>query len=186
MTIFNLMTCRLETSSRQNRASKRGVVELRRARSGGFNEETGQAQGACLGPKDFIRPDMRTSQSGFILLMSSIVISVILVAVVFSVSFSGFFTRFNLLDSYNKEASLNLAQSCGDIAVLKRIQDDTYTGNEVLSIGSDECNIRPIPTTPPIIIETTATKGGAVSNIVIDLDSSTPPNITRYREVGSF
>src|SRR3989338_10652840 len=82
-----------------------------------------------------------TNQSGFILLMSSIVISAILVVVVFSLSFSGFFTRFNLLDSYNKEASLALANACGDIAVLKFIQDDTYSGNETLPIGSDSCGV---------------------------------------------
>lgn len=127
-----------------------------------------------------------TKQDGFILLMSSVVISAVLVAVVFSLSFSGFFTRFNLLDSYNKEASLNLAGACGDIAVLKKIQDNSYAGSETLAISSDQCSIRPIPTTPPIIIKTTATKNGAVSNIVIDLDSSTPPTVTRWREVGSF
>ena len=122
-------------------------------------------------------------ESGFILLMSSIVVSAILVAVVFSLSFSGFFTRFNLLDSYNKEASLNLAEACGEIAVLKRVQDNTYSGNETLFIGSEECGVRPIV---GLTIQTTATKGGAISNIVIDLDSSIPPNITRWREVGNF
>lgn len=124
------------------------------------------------------------SQSGFILLMTSIVISAILVAVVFSLSFSGFFTRFNLLDSYNKEASLNLANACGEIAILKFIQDNNYSGNETLSVGSESCVILLI-SSGSFEIKTTAVKYGAVSNIVINLDPTTLA-VTRWREVGGF
>src|SRR3989344_7662148 len=130
----------------------------------------------------------RRGQAGFVLLMSSIVISAILVAVVFSLSFSGFFTRFNLLDSYNKEASLALANACGDIAVLKFIQDNTYFGNETLPIGSDSCGVLLI-SPGSYEIKTTArvpdNAGGAISNIVINLDTTTFA-VTRWREVGSF
>lgn len=130
--------------------------------------------------------NLKNQESGFILLMSSIVISAILVAVVFSLSFSGFFTRFNLLDSYNKEASLNLAQSCGDIAVLKRIQDGAYAGNETLTVGSDSCQVLTFETSgSEIIIKTTATVHNAVSNIQINLNSSTLA-VNRWREVGTF
>jgi len=129
-----------------------------------------------------------SGQAGFVLLMSSIVISSILVAVVFSLSFSGFFTRFNLLDSYNKESSLQLAEACGDIAVLKKIQDINYSGNEAVPIGSDSCFIFLVTSN---IIDTTAKvpndDGGAVSNIRIELDlSASPPAITRWREVETF
>ncbi len=120
--------------------------------------------------------------------MSSIVISAILVAVVFSLSFSGFFTRFNLLDSYNKEASLALANACGDIAVLKFIQDNTYSGNETLPIGTDSCDVLLI-SPGSFEIKTTArvpdNAGGAVTDLIINLDPTTLA-ITRWREVGSF
>ena len=126
----------------------------------------------------------RRGQDGFVLLMSSIVISAILVAVVFSLSFSGFFTRFNLLDSYNKEASLALVNACGDIAVLKFIQDDTYPGDKTLPVGGDSCDVLFI-SPGSYEIKTTAVKNGAVSNIVINLNSMTL-NVTRWREVGNF
>jgi large exoprotein involved in heme utilization and adhesion len=126
---------------------------------------------------------LRSGQAGFVLLISSIVISVILVAVVFSISFSGFFTRFNLLDGYNKEASLELANACGEIAVLKLIQDNTYSGNETLDISSDSCTVLLI-SPGSYEINTTADKGGAVSNVKINLDTSY--NVIRWREVATL
>lgn len=122
--------------------------------------------------------------SGFILLMTSIVISAILVAVVFSLSFSGFFIRFNLLDSYNKEASLNLANACGEIAVLELIKDSNYSGNKTYTISGDSCGVLLISPSS-FEIKTTAVKYGAVSNLVINLDPTTLA-ITRWREVGTF
>jgi len=127
-------------------------------------------------------------QDGFILLMSSIVISVILVAVVFSLSFGGFFTRFNLLDGYNKEASLALAQACGEIAVLKKVQDPFYSGNEVFTIGSQTCSILPVEiydNGERAEIKTTADIGGAITNLQITYDC---PNqiVKRRRELAAF
>jgi hypothetical protein len=128
----------------------------------------------------------RTKEKGFILLMSSIVVSAILVAVVFSLSFAGFFTRFNLLDSYNKETSLRLAQACSDIAVLKRIQNVSYHGDETIAIGSETCQILALELSgSEKIIKTTANKGGAISNIQVNLDLATLL-VNRRREVAQF
>ena len=130
-----------------------------------------------------------TSQSGFAVLMSTIILSAIMLAVVFSLNFSGFFTRFNLRDSENKERSLAMAEACAQVAVLKINQEPTtYAGNETLSLSSNNCTIRPIPTASPIVyprvIQTTATDSGAVSNIVVDLDSNL--SVIRWREVDNF
>jgi hypothetical protein len=127
-------------------------------------------------------------EGGFILLMSSIVISVILVAIVFSISFGGFFTRFDLLDGYNKEASLGLAQACGEIAVLKKMQNPFYGGDESVVVGSDTCRILPIEIYDNgrrAEIKTTATINGALSNVQVTYDC---PNrlVTRRRELASF
>lgn len=127
----------------------------------------------------------KQSQKGFVLLMSSIVISVILVAVVFSLSFGGFFTRFNLLDSYNKEASLALAEACANIAVLKHIQNNSYLGNETLSVGTDACQVLPFQiVSGETVIKTTAVKGGATTNVQVNL--SPDLEVVRWREVASF
>lgn len=125
-------------------------------------------------------------QDGFILLISSVVIAAVLTAVIFSVSFGGFFTRFNLLDSESKEKSLVLAEACGQIAVLKRIQNSSYVGNETLIIGNDTCQVLALESSgSEIIIKTKADVSHAVSNVQINLDSATLA-VIRWREVGTF
>lgn len=125
-------------------------------------------------------------QSGFILLMSSIVLSAVLVAVVFSLSFSGFFTRFNLLDSANKESSLGLAEACAQIAVLKKQQDMAYLGNETIMVGSESCQVLPIENLgSEVLIKTRAEDGGAISNIQINLNFANL-EVLRWREVANF
>ncbi|MDP3697532.1 MAG: hypothetical protein Q8R55_05975 [Candidatus Taylorbacteria bacterium] len=127
----------------------------------------------------------KDNQGGFVLLISSIIIASILTAVIFAVSFRGFFTRFNLLDSENKERSLALAEACANLAILKRFQDNTYAGNETLAVGSESCKVRPVLTPGDIIIETTASVSGSFSNIRVDLDPTTL-TINRWREIKSF
>jgi len=128
---------------------------------------------------------LNSSESGFVVLISTMILSAILLAMVFSVSFSGFFTRFNLLDSENKERSLSLAEACANLAILKRFEDSSYLGNETLVIGSEKCKVRLIMVPSDIIIETTASKSGSFSNIRVNLNPVTF-SITRWREVGSF
>ena len=81
-------------------------------------------------------------QEGFVALMSAIVISSLLLALTFSAGFSGFFARFNLLDSESKAKSLALAEGCLDTAIARAIEDSTYNpNNENVAIGSDACVI---------------------------------------------
>lgn len=124
-------------------------------------------------------------QRGFILLISAVIIAAVLTAVVFAVSFRGFYTRFDLLDNENKERSLALAEACGQLAVLKRVQNSSYAGNEALSVGSESCKVRPVLVPGDIVIETTASVSGAFSNVTIDLDPVTL-NVKRWREVPEF
>lgn len=127
----------------------------------------------------------KTKESGFVVLISTIILSAILMAVVFSVSFSGFFTRFNLLDSENKERSFSLANACANLAMLKRSQDNAYAGNETLSVGSEYCRVRPILVSGDVIIETTASVSSSFTNIRVNLDAGNL-SVRRWREVGSF
>jgi len=124
-------------------------------------------------------------QEGFILLMSSIIISAVLVTVVLSVSFGGFVARFNILDSYNKESSLALAEACAEIAILSRVENSNYTGDEYFTIGSEECRVRPITVPGDVMIETTASKSGVVSNIIVNLDAG-DLSVKRWRETPVF
>ncbi len=85
------------------------------------------------------------TQSGFVALISSIIIASLLIAITLALNLSGFFGRFNILDSQLKEISLSLAEACADMAILKLQNDSSYSPpappGEVVAVGSDQCNI---------------------------------------------
>ena len=73
--------------------------------------------------------------------MAAIVISVLLIAITFTISFTGFFLRFNILDYEFKNKSLGLAEACADNALVKLAGNAAYQGNEDILVGSNTCHI---------------------------------------------
>lgn len=81
-------------------------------------------------------------QNGFMALISTIIISVILLSMAVSLNFTNFYTQSNTLDSELKETSFNLAESCVNIGLLKLIQNPNYhPDNELVNINSNTCTI---------------------------------------------
>ncbi|MBI5004049.1 hypothetical protein HZC00_03070 [Candidatus Kaiserbacteria bacterium] len=83
----------------------------------------------------------RSSQRGFVALMSVIVISAILLMLIFTLGIASFFDRFDTFDTESKRASLDLAETCANMAILKIAQDADYvpaSGGECIS-ASDIC-----------------------------------------------
>lgn len=64
---------------------------------------------------------------GFIAITSAIIISVLLLAIVFTLSLSGFFVRFNILDSEYKTRSEALAEGCVSKVFLNIAQNIALT-----------------------------------------------------------
>ncbi len=111
---------------------------------------------------------------GFIALVSAVIISLTLLAIVLSLNFSSFFTRFNILDSENKKRSGLLADACLDIAHMKLTEDSTYLGGEIIRQGDDSCRICPVTTSSgSITVTTRVTVGSAVTNLTMNVDAST-------------
>ena len=81
--------------------------------------------------------------------------------IVFASSFTGFLSRSNQSESYYKEISRSLAESCVELARLELATDPLYDGDEPRDVGDETCQILPIetPFPPPVIkiIKTTAT-----------------------------
>ncbi|MBI4050590.1 MAG: hypothetical protein HY396_01295 [Candidatus Doudnabacteria bacterium] len=90
---------------------------------------------------DQIPSFVNRKESGFIALMSAIIVSVLLIAITFTLSFTGFYSRFNVLDSEYKERSIGLAEACADTALLKKATDPAYTVPETINVGTDTCDI---------------------------------------------
>ena len=76
---------------------------------------------------------------GFVALMSSIIISVILLLLATNLSFTGFYSRFNILDSEMKERSSAIADACIDIAILKFFQGTPYSVDTNVTVGENTC-----------------------------------------------
>lgn len=127
-----------------------------------------------------------SSNGGFIALMSAIIISVLLLSITVSLGFSGFFTRFNILDSESKERSLALAEACGDAAILKISQNASYIpnpafdfstqtgGEDITVINADHCTIASVDTLgSQKAIKTQAKINKAYTNLRIVINSAT-------------
>lgn len=131
----------------------------------------------------------RTSNGGFVALITAIALSLILILVSVTLNQSGFFTRSALLESEYKERSVALAEACADNALLRLAVNPSYTGNETIVIDTDTCSIRPIkPRTPAAghgTIETRALFQEATTNLRIVVSTSTF-SIISWDERASF
>lgn len=77
-----------------------------------------------------------TNQNGYIAIISAIVISIVLIAITLTLSFSGFFLRFNILGTEYKKVSYALAQGCVNTALVKLANDPSYSGPEDITLDA--------------------------------------------------
>ncbi len=88
-----------------------------------------------------------SKKRGMLALMSAIILSVILLILATTLSFTGFYSRFNILESETKEQSSALADACIDIALLNLAQNASYPGNLSYSVGEKTCFVGSVSTT---------------------------------------
>lgn len=132
------------------------------------------------------------SQHGYIALISVIIVSISLLTLVISVSFTGFYSRFSVLESEQKEISNYLAEACINTAILKISQNETYTGAQTISVGAQNCEIVSV-TTGNIFVSNRLIKAQGVyedayTNIEVEIDPDDLPiiDIKSWTEVPSF
>lgn len=121
--------------------------------------------------------------SGYIALISAIIISVILMLIVLGTGLTGFSGRFNILDSEWKERSTALAEGCLDTARLKLAVDPSYTVTtpETITIGSGTCQIISVSSAWPKTIVTQAKPNNIYTNLTVVVPDAT--NITSWQEL---
>jgi len=111
---------------------------------------------------------------GFIALISAIIISALLLAIVASSSLGGFNSRFNLFESEMKERTMALADACVDHALLELANDLSYAGNATSTIGADTCYVGAITTAgSQKAFKTRAFKNNSYTYLAVTVDSST-------------
>src|SRR4029078_13703994 len=114
------------------------------------------------------------ADSGFIALVSAIIISVVLLLITTSLDLSGFYNRANILDWELKEKSSALAEACADIVLLRLAQNAGYLGGENVTVsGNDTCAISPSSPQNPRIFHIQAALQSYQTNLNITIDIPT-------------
>jgi len=105
--------------------------------------------------------------SGFIVLTTVIVLSIVLLLIAQTLSTTGYFQRRGILNFQFRELSYFSALSCLDRALYKLTYDLDYTGNETLQLGLYQCSILSVTYAGTITtIHTTATVDQSTTKLV--------------------
>jgi len=110
---------------------------------------------------------MMIKEKGYIALMATIVISLILLVMAVEEGGAGFHARFNILGTEAKEQSSSLAEGCAEQALANLITDPLYEGDADIIFPDGTCHVFPIDTslTPFVTIETQAQVRGSFTTI---------------------
>lgn len=117
--------------------------------------------------------------------MSAIIISAILITATVAGSLTGFYTRFNILDSEFKQKSSALAEACVDVVRYKLGVDPGYGGPDLnYPVGSDTCTIYTAtnPSGNPRVFKVQGVYQNSYTNLQITVDVDTLA-ITAWQEV---
>jgi Tfp pilus assembly protein PilV len=126
------------------------------------------------------------SNGGYIALISAVTISAILLAITAALGYTAFFARYNMLDSEYKEMGSALAEACAETALLKLANDSTYTGNEVVTVSSSPCTIRPVSVSGgQVTIEVQSIIQNTYTNLEVVAASGTL-GIISWQEIANF
>ncbi len=84
------------------------------------------------------------ARGGYIAVISAVIITAIVITVSFMLSNSNYLGRFDTQFSEMRETAKNAARGCLEHARLKLAESASYSGSEVVTIGSSTCSILPI------------------------------------------
>lgn len=125
------------------------------------------------------------ADKGFIALISVIIISLILMLVATTLSFSAFFGRYNILDSEMKETSVYFAEACVDHVLVNLAKDSAYIRtNEDVVVGDSYCTIKSVEGGTTKVIAVQATYMEYVTNLVVEVDV-TDLSLISWKEVAN-
>ena len=125
----------------------------------------------------------KSKNSGFIALMSAIIISAILLLMVTSLGLTGFYGRYNILDSELKEYSSALAEACVDTVLLMLANDSGYTGGDTITVsGTDTCTIDSTSPSDPRVFIVHSNPSNYYTKLRITVNVSTI-TVTAWEEI---
>lgn len=117
-----------------------------------------------------IRYSLRPN-SGYIAVVSAVIITLVITLLSLAASNNSFLGRFDTQSAESKVTSYQLAQGCLDHARL-RLAMGLYSGNETVDIGSYSCHIYPITTSGlNKIIQVDATVDNKTTNLKLTINA---------------
>ncbi|OGZ06580.1 MAG: hypothetical protein A2762_00570 [Candidatus Lloydbacteria bacterium RIFCSPHIGHO2_01_FULL_54_11] len=136
------------------------------------------------------------SQTGFIALVSVILITFVLITFTVSIGLSGFLGRANQLDSEFKEQSIASAEACVEKATADLVAGNPTTGAVTFGGGAYTCTVVSITADTPNAGETTIKSQGiypitppltrsSYTNLVVVVDSTTQA-VLSWREYATM
>lgn len=79
-----------------------------------------------------------------------------------------------------------LAEGCAETALWRLNENQTYTGNETITIEGAPCTIRPVTGSSPWIVETEAAANGRTYRLRVTVTSLSPVTVSSWDRVTSF
>ena len=132
--------------------------------------------------------NMKTSEHGFIALISILIISSVLLVSTLSLAQFGIANRFFLLNLEQKATSQKAAEACLEMMQIKVYNDPTYTSNTRTSytIGSTACDVVSATTSGSVSSIRVSGKSGDASTNLWAVINNTTGSTTMVVERGSF
>ena len=128
-------------------------------------------------------------QDGYIALVSTMVIMVVLIVITSTLSLSGYFSRFNVLKHEYKRTSSYLAEACADEALLLVANNKSYapiSGGQPIVINSTtgtSCKLCSVGSGSPRTILTRAKYNNSITNIQVTATlTNTAITVTAWQE----
>jgi hypothetical protein len=126
------------------------------------------------------------SKSGYVALMSALIISAVIILIVTVIGQVSFLGRSSIADVHFKEKSRALAEGCVNEALLKLSSSSSYAGNETINVASDTCKILSVAASSSgRIISTQAQFHNSFTNYRVTIASSAV-SILGWEEVQGF
>lgn len=121
------------------------------------------------------------SESGYIAITSALIIAGAVILLVSVMGLGSFLVRSSVSDSYYKDYSYALAESCVQTALFKISENSNYAGGENISVASDTCAIVSVAASGTYkVIRAQAAYQNAYTNLVVGANTST---ILSWQEV---
>ncbi len=111
------------------------------------------------------------TNGGYVALMATIVISIVLLVMTVEEGALGWHARFNILGTEAKEQANALAEGCAEQALAAIVTDPSYQGNATITTVGGTCHIFPIQFNTPsagfVTIKTQADVRNSYTNLHI-------------------